>query len=157
MDLRAGMCISPLQKYRKNTEKEGIIMNSVKEKFKNMLIESGVEEACKKMNFDFEDIFLKASKEKINRYKDYTWYVRPHSMVEQAIHAIPLLSKSDTLPWEEWFVLEGKKIHNILFTEKKDKFEGEFEGKLDDKDHPKEVLGKKWYYFFDTDFEPYMF
>ena len=132
-------------------------MNSVKEKFKNMLIESGVDKACKKMDFDFEHIFLKASEEEISKYKDYAWYVWPHSIVKQAIHAVPPLSKGNIFPWEEWFVLKGKRIHNILFTEKKNKFDGEFEGKLDDKDHPKKVLGIKWYYFFDTEFEPYMF
>jgi len=132
-------------------------MGQVNKDFIAMLKKKNIDEAFEKMGFDFMDIFSKADEDKVEWYKDYTWYVWPHSLVGQAVHAVPPLSKSETLPWEEWFILEGKKIHNILFTEKKEKFEGEFEGKLDDKDHPKEVLGMKWYYFFDTDFEPYLF
>jgi len=132
-------------------------MSTLRENFKKMLVKKGVDGACEKMGFNFEDIFFKVVDLKINEYKDYKWYVWPHSKVGIAIHAIPPLSESDILPWEEWFVLEGKKIHNILFTKKKDKCDGEFEGTLDDKDHPKEVLGKKWYYYLDSVFTPSLF
>ena len=132
-------------------------MNSIQEDFKKSLIDAGVDKACEKLGFDFEDIFLKDMNFMEDRYKGYKWYVLPHSKVEVAIHAVPPISKSGILPWEEWFVLEGKKIHNILYTARKEKYDGIFEGSLDDKDHPKEVLGKKWYYYFDSNFTPLLF
>lgn len=132
-------------------------MNDIKKLFRKELIRAGVDEAFSKMGFNFEEIFFKNINFSKNRYKDYKWYVWPHSKVGIAVHAVPSISKSDILPWEEWFVLEGKKIHNILYTKKQEKCDGEFEGLLEDKDHPKEVLGKKWFYFFDSKFNPLLF
>lgn len=70
------------------------------------------------MSFNFEDIFYKNINFSKNSYKDHKWYVYPYSKVGIAVHGVSPISKSDILPWEEWFALEGKKIHNILYTKK---------------------------------------
>ena len=132
-------------------------MENTKENFKKMLIGVGVDIACKKMGFDFEKNFINPAKNKIGKYKNYQWYVLTHSKVSLVINAVPPISKSGTLPWEEWFILDKKKIHNIIFTKKQNKYNGEFIGSMDDKDHPKEVLGMKWYYYFDNCFIPKLF
>lgn len=132
-------------------------MENIKENFKKMLIEVGIDIACKKMGFEFEKNFINPANSKAGRYKNYKWYVLQHSKVGLAIHAVPPIKDSDTLPWEEWFILDNKKIHNILLTKKLQKCDGEFEGSMDDKDHPKEVLGIKWYYYFDDSFIPKLF
>lgn len=132
-------------------------MNSIRENFKKALIDAGVDKACEELGFNFEDIFLKNINFTDNKYREYKWYVLPHSKVGLSIHAVPPIAKGDVIPWEEWFVLEGKKIHNILYTKKHQKCDGEFEGSLEDKDHPKEVLGKKWHYYLDSVFTPALF
>jgi len=130
---------------------------NIKKNFKKILIDAGVDIACKKMNFEFEKDFLDPASKKVENYKKYKWYVLEHSKVGSAIHAVPPINESDILPWEEWFIFDNKKVHNILFTKKQSRCDGEFEGTLDDKDHPKEVLGMKWYYYFDSSFIPKLF
>ena len=135
-------------------------MGTELEKFREKLIEADVNVACNEIELDFEAIFLEGSKNLTsNPYSEYEWVVMAHSLVStgRVIHAIPLISQCDDIPWEEWFLLDGKLHHNILYTKKHPQCDGEFPGSIDDKDHPKMVLGNKWYYYTDTNLLPLFF
>ncbi len=132
-------------------------MISRRRDFKKILIDKGVEKACLKMDFDFEKDFIVPSEDQEEKYEDYQWYVLEHSKFGPAIHAVPPVMTSEKLPWEEWFIFEGNKVHTVLLTKKPEKFDGEFEGIAGDPDHPEEVLGYYWYYSFDNSFIPKLF
>jgi len=137
-------------------------MGKIFENFKKKLLEAGVDVASNKMTLDFEDTFLKAAEfKKENPYEKYNWIVMPHSAEGLAggilIHAVPPLEEHHNLPWEEWYVQNGVPHHTVLYTKKQRKVDGEFSSSLDDTDHPKEVLGKKWYFQFEKSLTPLLF
>jgi len=138
-------------------KKPGRTMDSSPEDFKGSLLRAGVDKACEEIGLDFEALFLACAKGMDrNPYQEHKWIVMPHSAVKKGrvIHAIPPISQCDDVAWEEWFLLEGKLHHNILYTRKHDRCDGEFPGEADDKDHPGIVLGRKWYYYTDPDLVP---
>ena len=136
--------------------------NNIKKEYKKILIESGIEQACIKLELDFYSIFLPDfNNSDINPYEEYLWEAKRNSMEGLkeglVIHAAPSLSKIETFPWEEWYVHKNKTYHAILFTKKKDNSEGEVVIKIADKEHPEIVTGRKWYLFFDESLIPFLF
>lgn len=133
----------------------------VKKEYKNMLIESGIEQAFLKLKIDFYNVFLPDIKSAdTNPYEDYSWEAKSNSMEGLreglVIHAVPPLLKIETFPWEEWYVHKNKTYHAILFTTKKEKNDGEVIIKSDDLEHPECVKGKKWYFFLDNNLKPFL-
>jgi hypothetical protein len=136
--------------------------NIIKKEYKNILKKSDIEQACLKLKIDFYSVFLPDTNNvSIDLYEGYTWEVKPNSMEGLreglVIHAAPPLSKIETFPWEEWYVYKNKTYHAILYTKKKENFEGEVMIKITDKEHPETVLGRKWYFFFDESLIPFLF
>ncbi len=54
-------------------------------------------------------------------FADHQWIVFANSAADTAINAISLLNETAIIHCEEWFVMNGKFRHCVLFTEK---FEG---------------------------------
>ena len=110
--------------------------------YQQSIIEEGVLEAAKRIGlnptiFDSEVMF--------QHYAGHQWIVFENSVVGTVINAIPPLNLTATIPWEEWFVMDGELRHHILFTEKHENSTMTWEGSMDDQDHPKPVLGKLWH------------
>lgn len=132
-------------------------MKQIQQDFKTLLTRAAVDAACSMIGLDFEDTFIKPLAEKsANKYQDYQWLVTPHKLVEtgQVIHAVPDIDSCDNTPWEEWFLLDGKIYHNVLYTVKKEQTTDEFPGDIDDKDHPLLVLRHRWYHYTDANILP---
>ena len=135
-------------------------MNQLQEKFKKQLTRAAVDLACSIIGLDFESIFIEPLANKSsNRYQSYQWIVVPHSLVKmgQVIHAIPDISSCNNTAWEEWFLLDNRIYHNILYTSKKEQTTEEFSGEINDTDHPLLVLGYKWYHYTDENLLPLAF
>jgi hypothetical protein len=137
--------------------------NSIlKREFKNILSESGIEQACLKLDIDFKNIFLSdIDSTDISRYDGYLWEAKSNSLEGLkeglVIHSAPPLLKIETLPWEEWYVYNNKIYHAILFIQKKGNSEGEVTIKDGDKEHPETVWGRKWFFSFDGCLNPFLF
>ena len=89
-------------------------------------------------------------------YSNHKWSVIQNSQVGKVINAVPDISKADSIPWEEWFLMDGNIHHHILFKNKYPKSNMTWEGSLDDKEHPKQVLGILWHVYNEKDFNPYL-
>ena len=89
-------------------------------------------------------------------YLNHKWSVIQNSQVGKVINAVPDISKADSVPWEEWFLMDGNIHHHILFKKKYPKSNMTWEGSLDDKEHPKQVLGIFWHVYNEKDLNPYL-
>ena len=89
-------------------------------------------------------------------YSDHQWSVIQNSQVGPVINAVPDIKIADTVPWEEWFLMDEEIHHHILFLKKHPKSSEVWEGSLDDKEHPKQVLGFTWHVFNEKDVTPYL-
>ncbi len=135
-------------------------MSQIQQDFKKLLTRAAVDLACSMINLDFEATFIEPLAGKSsNKYLGYQWLVTPHSLVKtgQVIHAIPDINSCNNTPWEEWFLLNNKIYHNILYTGKNERTIDEFSGEINDKDHPLLVLGRKWYHYTDENLLPLAF
>ena len=47
-------------------------------------------------------------------YSDHQWSVIQNSQVGPVINAVPDIKIADTVPWEEWFLMDGIIHHHIL-------------------------------------------
>jgi len=124
------------------------------------LLAAGVDKACEEIGLDFDAVFAVGFRDKTSSpYAEYEWIVMPHSLVDKGrvIHTIPPVSKCDDMAWEEWFLLNDKLHHNVLYTKKRELCTGEFHGAPDDEDHPRKVLGQRWHYYTDPDLTPLRF
>ena len=89
-------------------------------------------------------------------YSNHKWSVIQNSQVGKVINAVPDISKADSIPWEEWFLMDGNIHHHILFKKKYPKSNMTWEGSLDDKEHPKQVLGILWHVYNEKNLNPYL-
>ena len=78
------------------------------------------------------------------------------SEVGIVINAVPDITKTDTIPWEEWFMMENEIHHHVLFSVKHEKSTMTWQGEQDDKDHPKQVLGVLWHVYNDMSITPFL-
>lgn len=126
--------------------------------FEKKLRDKGICEAAEKLGVNCERIFFKHGNLNENPYLDYQWIVLPHSLEGlkegMVIHAIPPKRKTNELPWEEWFVLNGAHHHHILYSYDCEKCEKEVFIEQDDQDHPDRVRGMRWFYFNDSNLTP---
>jgi hypothetical protein len=135
-------------------------MNQIQQDFKKLLARAAVDLTCSMINLDFEATFIKPLAGKsLNKYQDYQWLVTSRSLIERGkvIHAIPDINSCNNTPWEEWFLLNNRIHHNILYTVNNERTIDEFSGEIYDKDRPLLVLGRKWYHYTDEDLLPLAF
>jgi hypothetical protein len=130
-------------------------MDASVEELRQALVGAGVDKICPDIQVDFEEVFLRPAAVKgVNPYAGYSWQVIPHARVKVAVHAVPPIALADTLPWEEWFVMDGERRHHVLYTAPHTAHDEEWMGALDDTEHPAEVLGRAWYVHRDLDPTP---
>ena len=89
-------------------------------------------------------------------YSNHEWIVIQNSQVGPVINAVPDISIVDSVPWEEWFLMDGIVHHHILFKKKYPKSNMTWEGHLEDNEHPKKVLGILWHVYNEKDINPYL-
>ena len=119
------------------------------EKIKN----SRILETAKDLGIDCE-IFTRPEISEL--YSNHEWIVIQNSQVGPVINAVPDISIADSVPWEEWFLMSGNVHHHILFKKKYPKSNMTWKGNLDDKEHPKQVLGVTWHLFNEEDLTPFL-
>jgi len=110
--------------------------------YQQSIIEEGVLEAAKRIGLDSTIFDTEVMSQ---HYAGHQWVVFENSVVGTVINAIPPLNQTATIPWEEWFVMDGQLRHHILFTEKIESSTMTWQGPMDDEDHPKPVLEKLWH------------
>lgn len=130
--------------------------------FEKKLVSAGIEVACNKIGIDFNSTFIKPSIEyQNNPYAEYDLVVFPHSIEGLlggvVIHAIPLALHKVQFPWEEWFVLNGKQYHQVLYLHKHKNSTHEVFISKSDKDHPVVTRNNKWYYHKASSMTPILF
>lgn len=131
------------------------------QKFKEYLIISGIDVACKKMGYHFEEMFLPPCSNENIPYADYYWCVYTTTVdgIEPNIyiHAIPPQHVSDHLPWEEWFVMNGIFEHHVCYSKPMSKTTNIVHIPWDDPDHPLYTIDKTWYWYVDPDITPVLY
>ena len=110
-------------------------------------------DTAKNLGINYE-IFC--STETSELYSLHEWIVIQNSQVGPVINAVPDIKIADSVPWEEWFLMDNKIHHHILFLKKYPKSTMTWEGSLDDKEHPKQVLGLLWHVYNEEDVTPYL-
>ena len=89
-------------------------------------------------------------------YSNHEWIVIQNSQVGPVINALPDISIAESVPWEEWFLMDGNLHHHILFKKKYPKSNMTWKGSLDDDEHPKQVLGILWHVYNEKNVNPYL-
>jgi len=89
-------------------------------------------------------------------YSNHEWIVIQNFQVGPVINAVPEISLADSVPWEEWFLMDGNLRHHILFKKKYPKSNMTWKGSLDDNEHPKQCLGILWHVYNEKNINPYL-
>jgi hypothetical protein len=117
--------------------------------------ENGIDRRFESLGYDFHKLFPERERSRIqSAYGDYQWLVKTVGRFGTIINAVPPDDKIDVLPWEEWFVLEGKLTHHVLYLAEPDSFDEIFDAPAHDDVHPRRTLGKTWYVIDDEDMSP---
>jgi len=87
-------------------------------------------------------------------YEAHEWLVKTIPRVGLIINAVPPDAELGHLPWEEWYKLEGRLHHHVLYLEKPPKHDEIFQAPEHDDVHPPRTLGKSWYVIEDLDMSP---
>ena len=77
--------------------------------------ENNVLEAAKRVGLN---AMISDSEVTSQHSADHQWIVFANSAAGTAINAISLLNETAIIPCEEWFVMNEKLRHRVLFTEK---------------------------------------
>ena len=119
------------------------------EKMKN----AKIQDTAKDLGINFE-IFTRPVISEL--YSNHEWIVIQNSQVGPVINALPDISIAESVPWEEWFLMDGNLHHHILFKKKYPKSNMTWKGSLDDKEHPKQVLDILWHVYNEKNVNPYL-
>lgn len=119
------------------------------EKIKNL----NILDTAKDLGINSENF---TSSEIAELYSNHEWIVIKNSQVGPVINAVPDISIAESVPWEEWFLIDGNVHHHILFKKKYPKSNMTWKGNLDDKEHPKQVLGILWYVYNEKNVNPFL-
>jgi hypothetical protein len=108
-----------------------------------------LERAFAGLGLDFHALFPDAAP-----YGGHEWLVKNVPRFGTIINAVPLDARIRRLPWEEWYVLEGRRHHHVLYMKKPPKYDEIFKAPDHDDVHPLRTLGKNWYVIDDPDMNP---
>jgi len=115
------------------------------EQLDNRLTRLGVRAAAEELSIGFDEVFSDSLADPA-AYADHRWVVMSHSRATgPVIHAVPPMDKAEEIPWEEWYRLDGQLHHTVLFLGQRAETTGEFVGDAEDLDHPRAVLGRRWF------------
>ena len=111
---------------------------------------------CDKLDISYEDNFLNPLENSVlesNPFAGLTFEWLAHSQApEGLIHLYPVVSPTDKVTWEEWFIKPDGLHHHVLRNYKHPEATDEWMG--DDVDHPAQVSNIQWYYKNDPDLRP---
>lgn len=131
------------------------------EHFRQKLIVAGVDVACEKMGYSFDELFLDFCRGGNIPYADYYWCVYTTTDVRVKpniyIHAIPQPDSPEDMPWEEWFVMDGTFHHHVCYPRKMPKTEHIVHISPDDNDHPLYTMDKIWHWYIESDLTPILY
>lgn len=119
--------------------------------FEQMLRQAGVDTAAAAIGLDFA-LFTQVGM--AERYHDHYWLVTHHPRLGAVINAVPSLDRTVSVPWEEWFRMDGELRHHVLYTVKQPESTDIWQGELDDQFHPPQVLGPLWHVYNDPEATP---
>lgn len=117
----------------------------------------GVDRAFEEIGIDITRILPSATPGKvfsgeINPYGEYQWLVRREvPRLGTVVNAVPPDERLEELPWEEWFRLEERVRHHVLYFREPAYYDDIFEAPGRDDIHPPRTLGKRWYVVDDPD------
>jgi hypothetical protein len=107
------------------------------------------------LGLNFKRFFPEDAINIVNKiYKNYEWIVKSVPRFNKVINAVPPNEKMKELPWEEWFVLNSKIYHHVLYLKAPDQYDEIFNAPQIDDIHPVRTLGKIWYVIDDPDMSP---
>jgi len=87
-------------------------------------------------------------------YEGHEWLVKTIPRVGLIVNAVPPEAQFRSLPWEEWYKLEGRLHHHVLYLKEPPKYNEIFQAPDHDEVHPPRTLGKNWYVIEDSDMSP---
>ena len=119
--------------------------------FEQKLQQAGVDNAAEAAELEFS-LFNQAGM--VEAYSNHDWVVTHHPQIGPVINAVPPIDHTDSVPWEEWFRLNGALHHHILYSVEKPESTETWQGPLDDQFHPPQVLGQLWHVHNDPDSQP---
>ena len=108
-----------------------------------------LERAFAGLGLDFRALFPATAP-----YAGHEWLVRIVPRAGTILNAVPPEARIRSLPWEEWYVLEGRRHHHVLYLEKPGHYDEIFDAPDHDDVHPPRTLGKSWYVIEDPDMSP---
>ena len=108
-----------------------------------------LEKSFGELGLDFQKLFPGPW-----QYESHEWLVKTIPRVGLIINAVPSGAGLHTLPWEEWYGLEGKLHHHVLYLKKPPQHDEIFDAPAQDDIHPPRTLGKSWYVIDDPDMSP---
>ena len=124
-----------------------------------MLAKQGIRDTLEYNGFDFEKIFCSMTAEASELYCRYKWQKIDCSVPGikngNVVHAFPSTEIIEDAPWEEWFFLDEKAHHHVLFIKNRDCCKSYVDIPSNDVDHPAPARGKRWYYYEDDDIRPF--
>jgi hypothetical protein len=109
-------------------------------------------EAFKELGFQTNE--LDFDKECEDKYKDFNWCLIPHHRVKIVLYSVPVKDKLETLPWQSWYLDNGKETHHIHYSEKKHDSDFSWIQNEPTDERPQEVIGRLWYWYDDPDMKP---
>ena len=119
--------------------------------FEQKLQQAGVDSVAEAIELEFA-LFTQAGMDEA--YSQHDWVVTHHPQIGPVINAVPPLDRTDSVPWEEWFRLDGDLRHHILYSVEKPESTETWQGALDDQFHPQQVLGQLWHVHNNPDSRP---
>jgi hypothetical protein len=109
-----------------------------------------LEEAFAGLGLDFGKLFPC-----VVAYTGHEWLVKTIPRVGLIINAVPPDAElGRRQPWEEWYKLEGRLHHHVLYLTQPPKHDEIFQAPEHDDIHPPRTLGKSWYVIEDPDMSP---
>ena len=90
----------------------------LEQEFFSKIKTSGILDAAKNLGIDKNEFINPKTSES---YADHEWMVIDNSEVGIVINAVPDITKTDTIPWEEWFMMENEIHHHVFFSVKHEK------------------------------------
>ncbi len=123
--------------------------------FISFLKDRKIEEAFLGLCLNFNELFPWQDREKATwKYGNHEWLVKTVPKFNTIINAVPPDEKIGEHPWEEWYVLDEKIHHHVLYLEEPARYDEIYDAPDFDDIHPPRTLGKKWFVIEDPDMSP---
>ena len=108
-----------------------------------------LEGAFAGLGLDFRALFPN-----MGAYENHEWLVKTIPRVGLIVNAVPPEAQIRKQPWEEWYKLEGRLHHHVLYLQKPPHHDEVFDAPEHDDVHPPRTLGKSWFVIEDPDMSP---